>query len=108
MTRAEAARLVRKYGGIFATSVNRSTSLLIVGQDGWPFDEDGRLTIKLRKARALQRAGHGITVLTEEELLARLEPETQADGVRRLTRTLISHWQCVRADIFRVIVDPTK
>src|SRR5262249_19211631 len=44
MTRAEAADLVRAHGGRFTTTLNRFTSLLVVGQDGWPFEKDGRLS----------------------------------------------------------------
>ena len=59
MTRADAADLIRAHGGRFTATLNRFTSLLVVGQDGWPFEKDGRLSGKLRKARSLQRNGIG-------------------------------------------------
>src|SRR5262245_38421012 len=83
MTRAEAADLIRAHGGRFTATLNRFTSLLVVGQDGWPFEKDGRLSSKLRKARSLQRHGVVIAVLTEEELFARLGLESPAEGVSR-------------------------
>jgi tetratricopeptide (TPR) repeat protein len=83
MTRAAAADLIRAHGGRFTASLNRFTSLLVVGQDGWPLEKDGRLSSKLRKAGSLQRQGIGITVLTEEELFARLGLESPAEGVSR-------------------------
>jgi tetratricopeptide (TPR) repeat protein len=88
MTRAEAADLVRAHGGRFTATLNRFTSLLVVGQDGWPFEKDGRLSGKLRKARSLQRKGVGITVLTEEELFARLGLDSRAEGVSRRYSTV--------------------
>jgi len=87
MTRAEAADLVRAHGGQFTATLNRFTSVLVVGQDGWPLEKDGRLSGKLRKARALQRNGVGITVFTEEELFARLGLESPAEGISRLYGT---------------------
>src|SRR5882762_4859455 len=72
LTRAEAAQLVAANGGSYVATVNRQTALLIVGQDGWPLQKDGRLTNNLRQAQALQSAGHNITVLAEDELLTRL------------------------------------
>jgi tetratricopeptide (TPR) repeat protein len=87
MTRAEAADLIRAHGGRFTATLNRFTSLLIVGQDGWPLEKDGRLSAKLRKARFLQRNGVDITVFTEEELFARLGLESPAEGVSRLYST---------------------
>src|SRR5947207_1854189 len=79
MTRSEAAKLVRAHGGRFVTTVSRRLSLLIIGQDGWPLQQDGRLTGKLRKARALQRSGYALTVLGEEELFHRLEITAQTE-----------------------------
>jgi tetratricopeptide (TPR) repeat protein len=87
MTRAEAANLIRTHGGCFSATVNRLTSLLVIGQDGWPIEKDGRLTTKLRKARSLQRTGFAITVLTEEEMFARLGLESPAESVSRLYST---------------------
>jgi tetratricopeptide (TPR) repeat protein len=83
MTRAKAAELVRAHGGSFVATVSQRTSFLVVGQDGWPLQQDGRLTDKLRKARSLQRAGSPITVLPEGELLSRLGLEPRAEEVRQ-------------------------
>src|SRR5262245_1145481 len=84
MTRKEAVHLVNAYGGAFAPSVSRRTSVLVVGQEGWPLRKDGRLSSKLQSARALQRAGAAILILSEEELLLRLGLDQRCEGVRRL------------------------
>ena len=87
MTRADGVVLVRKHGGRPVSTVTRHTSFVIVGQDGWPLQADGRLTNKLRKAEALKRGGHNITVIAEEELLARFGLDQHAEGIRRLYST---------------------
>jgi len=75
MTRVEAARLVAAHGGEVTATVSGDFSLLVVGRDGWPLAKDGRLTRKLRKARWLARQGRDVTIMPEEELLARLHIE---------------------------------
>ena len=87
MTRADGVALVRKHGGCPVSTVTRHTSFLIVGQDGWPLQADGRRTSKLRKAQALKRGGCEITVIAEEEILSRLGLEQHSEGVRRLYST---------------------
>src|SRR6516162_7463104 len=66
MSRAQAAELVGAYGGQWAPSVTRHTSLLVVGQEGWPLAKDGRLSSKLRKARQLQQSQR-LEVITESD-----------------------------------------
>jgi hypothetical protein len=87
MTRTEAAQLIRAHGGSFASTVSQRTSILIVGQDGWPLQKDGRLTEKLRKAHLFQRSGIAIDVLSEDELLTRIGFKEHTEGVRRLYST---------------------
>lgn len=72
MTRVEAARLVQERGAVFQRGVTRDTALLVVGQEGWPLQSDGRLSRKLEKARRLRQRGRQIDILTEEDWLARL------------------------------------
>ncbi len=77
MTRKEAARLIAAHGGQFVPSANRQTSFLVVGQEGWPLEKDGYLTLKLQKAQKLPN----ISILTEEEFLSRLG--APSEGVHR-------------------------
>jgi tetratricopeptide (TPR) repeat protein len=84
MTRKEAAKLVRDFGGRLVPQVNGTTSFLIVGHEGWPLRKDGRLSRKLQKAHLLQGRGHAVSVLSEEDLLARLGLEARRADVRRL------------------------
>jgi tetratricopeptide (TPR) repeat protein len=88
MTRAEIAELIRAHGGSLVGKVSPRTSVLILGQDGWPLEQDGTLANDLRKCRVLQRSGHEILVLSEEELLARLGREQQAVAVQQVYNTV--------------------
>lgn len=76
MTRGEASRLIVAHGGIVARSITRTSSVVVVGRDGWPLARDGRPTRKLRRALALAKKGFDIEILPEEELLARLHCPT--------------------------------
>jgi tetratricopeptide (TPR) repeat protein len=113
MTTHEAAALVQTYGGTFVPSVNRRTSLLVVGQEGWPLRKDGRLTQKLRKARLLQRQTP-LVILTEEALLSRLGLASRSDGIRRLytlaelTRILRVRRDCLRAWMQSGLIRPAQ
>jgi tetratricopeptide (TPR) repeat protein len=81
LSREEALRLVRARGARVGEKVSRETTLLVVGQEGWPLGKDGRLSANLRRARALQEAGHAIEVVDEQEFLTRLGLVELADGI---------------------------
>src|SRR5437660_991212 len=76
MTRARAANLIQEHGGTWVPSVTRHTSLLVVGQDGWPLDKNGQLTRKLQKAQQLPL----LSILTEADLLDRLGLDSEQLG----------------------------
>ncbi len=78
MTRKQAASLLAAHGAVFAQGVTRQTSALVVGQEGWPLDKNGRLTAKLQKARKLPT----INILGEAEFLGRLGND--GEGIHRL------------------------
>src|ERR1700704_2428710 len=87
LTRAEAEALVLARGGEVTRSVGRRTSLLVVGQEGWPLRPDGGLTPKLRKAHKLQASGSPLVILPEEEWLNKLGLGPEACDIHRLYTT---------------------
>jgi len=103
MTRRQAAILVRAYGGEWLTTITRRTSMLVIGQDGWPLDKDGRLTHKLQKARRLERM-QPIAILSEADFLARLGLDSPARGVQRLSTSQLSSVLRVSGDRVRTWV----
>ncbi len=80
MTLAEAAALVRKQGVEWVRSVTVRTSMLVVGQDSWPLQPDGRLSYNLREARRHQRITP-IEILNEADWLGRLGSTLPASTV---------------------------
>src|SRR6478672_6956561 len=64
MTRAEAFEVVRRHGGTPSQAVTKQTTLLIVGELGWPLLDDGRPSNKLSRA-----ASYGIPVVSERRFL---------------------------------------
>jgi tetratricopeptide (TPR) repeat protein len=81
LAREEAHRLVRAQGGRIGDKVSRETTLVVVGQEGWPLGKDGRLSANLRRVRQLQEAGHTIAVVGEQEFLQRLGLAELAGGI---------------------------
>src|SRR5215472_15611891 len=64
MSRAEAFEVVRRHGGTPSPEVTRRTSLLVVGELGWPLLDDGRPSNKLSRA-----SSYGIAVVSERRFL---------------------------------------
>jgi len=84
MTHAQAAELVSQHGGIAAEHVSRQTTLLVIGEEGWPLEEDGQPSVKLQQVEQLQAEGASIRVLRESEWLQALGLTEQHAEVRRL------------------------
>jgi tetratricopeptide (TPR) repeat protein len=64
MKRAEAFEHVRKHGGTPHRGVTKGTTLLVVGELGWPLLADGRPSNSLARAKS-----YGVTVANERRFL---------------------------------------
>ncbi|QDT17872.1 tetratricopeptide repeat protein [Alienimonas californiensis] len=90
MTHAAAARLVDDLGGTFTEHLTRGTTLLVVGEEGWPLADDGAPTVKFRHAAEWNRTGEATVRLLAESDWLRLAGLSSplggdlAAGVRRL------------------------
>ena len=84
MTHAQAAELIAQHGGTAAEHVSRQTTLLVVGEEGWPLEENGQPSVKLQQVERLQADGAAIRVLNESEWLQALGLTEQQAEVRRL------------------------
>ncbi|HWB08364.1 MAG TPA: tetratricopeptide repeat protein [Pirellulales bacterium] len=73
MTHAGFAELVAEHGGEFVPLPNRRTSLLVIGQDGWPLEPNGRQTKSLERARRFRACGYPLELLSEEDFYDRLD-----------------------------------
>jgi tetratricopeptide (TPR) repeat protein len=105
MSRRAAVDLVECHGGTVTPTVNRQTSVLVVGREGWPLRSDGRLTRKLQQARRLQREQRTPDLVPEERFFGFLQQGEPGDQVRRtysvaeltdlldVSRSRIESWQ---------------
>jgi tetratricopeptide (TPR) repeat protein len=75
MTHRQAMELVEQHGGAAMQHVGSMTSLLVVGEEGWPLEPDGLPSVKLEQARQLSEKGQSIQILSESEWLKLLDVE---------------------------------
>jgi tetratricopeptide (TPR) repeat protein len=84
MTHKQAAELVEEHGGEATQHVSQQTTLLVIGEEGWPLEEDGQPSVKLVQAQSWQQRGSPIRLLSESEWLAALglEPTVRPDSLQ--------------------------
>jgi tetratricopeptide (TPR) repeat protein len=76
MKRANAFALVTQHGGRPCVRVTKDTSVVIVGELGWPLQEDGRPWKSLTQAKS-----YGVPIVSERrflEWIGKISPEEQA------------------------------
>lgn len=113
MSREDAVRRIEEAGAHYTERVDEATHLLVVGRGGPPLDEEGRLTAKLRSARALAQDGVDIHVEGEEVLLAMLSGESGTELDRlyttdQLGRILGIPRSTVRSWIRHGLIEPVR
>lgn len=75
MTHRQAMDLVEQHGGQSSQHVSHQTTLLVVGEEGWPLESDGRISVKLDQARQLHEKGEPVRIVSESEWLTLLNVE---------------------------------
>lgn len=84
MTHAQAAALVSQHGGIATDHVSRQTTMLVIGEEGWPLEDNGQPSVKLQQAERWRRSGCDIELLNESHWLALLGLNDHREEVHRL------------------------
>jgi tetratricopeptide (TPR) repeat protein len=84
MTHQQACDLVVENGGSSAVHVSRQVTMLVVGEEGWPLDEEGKASVKLEQAVELINSGVPLQILKESEWLRLLGLEHRERDVHRL------------------------
>lgn len=84
MTHRQAHELVEQSGGQATAQVSRHTSIVVVGEEGWPLEADGKMSVKLRQALEFLEQGHSIRILKESDWLCWLGLEDRQQGLQRL------------------------
>ncbi|MFM9963165.1 MAG: tetratricopeptide repeat protein [Planctomycetaceae bacterium] len=105
MTHRQAMDLVEQHGGAATHSVSRQTSMLIVGEEGWPLESNGTPSVKLQQVTEWNQHELHVQVLPESEWLHLLGLEERRREVHRLLTPamlsqslhvsvgLIRHWE---------------
>ena len=67
MTHRDAIRLVEQFGGRATHTVSGSTTMFVIGEEGWPLEPDGGTSQKLQQTVQLVANGSDIKVLAESD-----------------------------------------
>jgi tetratricopeptide (TPR) repeat protein len=83
MVHREAAVLVEENGGRAVQSVSRSLTMLVVGEEGWPLEEDGGTSQKLVRAAELIAEGAELRIVAESDWLHLIGLNERRDEIQR-------------------------
>jgi tetratricopeptide (TPR) repeat protein len=70
MTHHEAHARVVECGGTAAEHVSRQTTMLVIGEEGWPLESDGQPSVKWREVERLRAEGLDIRIVSESDWLS--------------------------------------
>lgn len=84
MTHLDAAELVLRHGGEATSHVSRQTTLLVVGEEGWPLEADGTPARKFVQIQRWRELGANIRILRESDWLHAIGLSDRRDDVHRL------------------------
>jgi DNA-binding transcriptional MerR regulator len=91
MTHREAHAQVAEHGGTASEHVSRQTTILVIGEEGWPLEPDGKPSVKLQHAERLKAEGHDIRIVRESEWLGFVALDNRrAELHRRCTPAMLS------------------
>ena len=83
MIHRDAAVLVETYGGRAVHSVSGAVTMLVVGEEGWPLEEDGKASQKLKEATDLIAQGTDLRILSESDWLHLIGLDERRDEIKR-------------------------
>ena len=83
MVHRDAIRMVEDYGGRATHSVSGSTTMLVIGEEGWPLEEDGGASQKLQQVMQLIADGSEVRIVAESDWLQLLGLDDHREEIRR-------------------------
>ena len=83
MVHREAIGLVEQYGGRATHSVSGSTTMLVIGEEGWPLEADGGTSQKLQQTMQLIADGSEVRIVAESDWLQLLGLDDHREEIRR-------------------------
>ena len=84
LTHRELASVVRALGGTFLRAPRRCSFELVVGENGWPSQENGKMSAAFDRARRLQAFGYGVKFVAEFDFLNQLGFTSSGEAIRGL------------------------
>ncbi|MCA9059660.1 MAG: hypothetical protein KDA85_14230, partial [Planctomycetaceae bacterium] len=83
MTHRDAARLAEECGGRSTHSVSGATTMLVVGEEGWPLEHDGVTSQKLQQAVQQIADGRELRIVAESDWLHLIGLDERRDEIQR-------------------------
>ncbi|MGB0738709.1 MAG: tetratricopeptide repeat protein [Planctomycetaceae bacterium] len=83
MTHRDAMNYVEIHGGRASVTVNNSTTLLVIGEEGWPLEENGQASQKVQQAAQRIADGQSLRIIAESDLLQILGLDERHDEIQR-------------------------
>lgn len=102
MTHRQASQLAESHGGSAGQHVSKHTTMLVIGEEGWPLESDGSPSVKLQQANRLREEGLPIRIVSESDWLGILGLHDRMDEVRRhYTPAMLSQMLDVPVTVIR-------
>jgi tetratricopeptide (TPR) repeat protein len=83
MIHRDAISMVEQYGGRATHSVSGSTTMLVIGEEGWPLEDDGGASQKLQQVMQMIADGLEVRILAESDWLQLLGLDDHREEIRR-------------------------
>lgn len=83
MNHRDAAALVETYGGRAVSSMSKSVTMVVIGEEGWPLEEDGQPSQKMVAATAQITEGADLTLVAESDWLHLIGLNERRDEIKR-------------------------
>lgn len=83
MNHRDAAALVETYGGRSVSSMSKSVTMVIIGEEGWPLEEDGQPSQKMLAATAQITEGADLRLVAESDWLHLIGLNERRDEIKR-------------------------
>ena len=83
MIHRDAISMVEQYGGRATHSVSGSTTMLVIGEEGWPLEDDGGASQKLQQVMQMIADGLEVRILAESAWLQLLGLDDHREEIRR-------------------------
>lgn len=102
MTHQQAHELVTQHGGEATQHVSKQTTMLVVGEEGWPLEDNGHPSQKLQQVTEWRVQGLHIKLINESEWLYLLGLHNRQQEVHRLyTPAMLSQLLSLSVNVIR-------